>query len=665
MTGMPSRSRPGLVLGEYPEKQTETHQWLEESLSGYWLRLESARQFSKLKLNKVIDRIEAAGQSLGKMPDDVLDMSVAGLRIRLARSDADSSLEIQAFAMIREVAGRVMGMRPYRSQLKGGWVLYNGLLAEMQTGEGKTLTATLPAATAALSGMPVHVITSNDYLAKRDSELMQPVYERLGLSVAYVIEGMDMDERRSAYRCDITYTTNKQIAFDYLRDRVAKGNSGSVMHLKCQRLYGEAKPNQKLLLRGLCFAVVDEADSVLVDEARTPLILSRPVEGSEQPDTYREALHLSAQLSLDTDFILHPKQGSAELTERGKAKCEQLAEDMDPIWKAGRRREELVCQALVAEHVFIRDRHYLVKDDKVQIIDNYTGRLMPDRSWERGLHQMVEIKEGCSLSDDKETLARMSYQRFFRRYLRLGGMTGTTDGIEHELARVYRLPVVGIPTHKPCIRKRLKPRTFITAKHRNRAIIESVKKLHADRRPVLIGTSSVEMSERLGMKLEQEGITVKILNARQDESEAEVVAQAGQPGAVTVATNMAGRGTDIKLSDAARANGGLHVIISERNDASRIDRQLVGRCSRQGDPGSFQFITSMEDDIPAKHFSPLMRVLLRVCCLWRGELPSLLGQRLMDDAQLVLELRHRKARRSLEKQDERLGDMLSFTGKAE
>ena len=665
MSGSNNSFRPGLVLGNYPENSAKDETWLEQSLATYLLGMKARKQFSQAKLNATIASIEEAGESLKQMPDDVLQMSIAGMRMRLAHSDDDNSLSIQTFAIIREVAHRVLGLRHFPSQLKGGWVIYNGMLAEMQTGEGKTLTATLPAATVAMSGIPVHVITSNDYLAKRDAEEMRPVYEWLGLTVGSVYDGMDMEERKAAYKCDITYCTNKQIAFDYLRDRIARGNADTITHLKLQRLYKDDEKKSDLLLRGLYFAVVDEADSVLIDEARTPLILSNPVPGGEKESTYHDALKLSAQLSIDSDFIIHAHSRSAELTKRGKENLKELVETYDPIWKAGRRREELVCQALVAEHVFTRDIDYLVKDDKVQIIDGYTGRLMPDRSWERGLHQMVEMKEGCPISDDKETLARISYQRFFRRYLKLGGMTGTVNRVEHEMVRVYRLPMVRIPTHKPCLRKTLRPRTFINTKYKNKALIKSVSKLIKAGRPVLIGTRSVEMSERLGILLKQNNINAAVLNARQDDVEAEIIAKAGIARAVTVATNMAGRGTDIKLSDEARANGGLHVIVTERNEASRIDRQLIGRCSRQGDPGSYQMMTAMDDELSVFHYSIIFRFLLRFIALWRGELPGILGNSLMNYAQTSLENQHQRARRVLEKQDERLGEMLAFTGRGE
>ena len=655
--------RPGLAFGGYPEKPVEHTENVEKIIKHLTQRFQAKRVMPDSELDDVVNKIEQAGQPLKSMPDDVLDMSIQGLKLRLQRKDADPKLAIQAFAHIREVADRVLGLRHFPSQIKGGWVIYNGMLAEMQTGEGKTLTATLPASAAAMAGIPVHVITSNDYLAERDAEEMMPVYKRLGLTVGSIKEEMDSDQRIAAYRCDITYCTNKQIAFDYLRDRVARGNATSPTHMKLHKLYGEEA--SKLLLSGLCYAIVDEADSVLIDEARTPLILSNQIEGGDDPETYTQALELAAQLSLDVDFILHKQLRSTELTESGCNKLEQLSETLPVIWHARRRREELVQHALVAMHVFIRDRDYLVKDNKVQIIDGYTGRLMPDRSWEKGLHQMVEVKEGCEISGDKETLARISYQRFFRRYLKLGGMTGTTKNIELELATTYNLPVVRIPTNKKNIRKTIRPRTFVSEQQKIQAAIASIKKFHNKGRPVLIGTRSVESSEKLGVILQEAGIDCKIVNARQDATEAEVVASAGQVGAVTVATNMAGRGTDIKLSDEAKKIGGLHVIITERNEASRIDRQLIGRCSRQGDPGSYQVYTSINDEIPCEHYSLYVRRLLSVFAFRKGEFPRKFGNWLIDQAQEAMERKHARARKALVKQDEKMGDLLAFSGSGE
>lgn len=656
---------PGLTHGDYPERISTDSSNVNNVIKNIAHSLKPKKSLSPSELDVIVNSIDEAGKTLQSMPDDVLDMSISGLKLRLKGKELDSNLAIQAFAHIREVADRTLGLRHFPSQLKGGWVIYHGMLAQMQTGEGKTLTATLPACAAAMCGIPVHVITSNEYLAQRDAEEMQAVYDRMGLSVRYITSTMDDAERTVAYRADVTYCTNKQITFDYLRDRVVRGNATSPTHLKLHKLYKTDRPEQNLLLRGLCYAIVDEADSVLIDEARTPLILSNTIEGSEHPGTYTKALELAGALQLDVDFILHHKQRSAELTVVGKNKLTSLVKDAPGLWHSSRTREELVQKALVALYLLVRDRQYLIKENKVQIIDDYTGRLMPDRSWERGLHQMVEMKEGCEISGDKETLARITYQRFFRNYLKLGGMTGTTQNIESEVEQTYRLSVVTIPTHKKSKRRSVKPRTFINQNKKYSAVINSVKKFHRVGRPILIGTRSVESSEQLGFLLQQAGLPCKIVNARQDASEAEVIAKAGQLGAITVATNMAGRGTDIKLSEDARRKGGLHVVITERNESYRIDRQLIGRCSRQGDPGSYQVFTSLDDDIPSLFYSKFYRNILSLFALYKGELPKKFGNKLMNQAQRAMEQRHYKARRALEKQEERTAELLSFSGNTE
>ncbi|MCH9674710.1 MAG: prepilin peptidase [Gammaproteobacteria bacterium] len=668
MSSIMNGGRPGLTWGRYPERpatrDSPFDKWVQTRIDAHKAR----RRVCPDVLRNIAARIEEVGCSLEKMPDEVFAASLLGMRTRLALQPMDEALLVQAFAAIREAAGRTLGMRHFPSQLMGGWVLYHAMLAQMQTGEGKTLTATLPAGAAALTGVPVHVVTANDYLARRDAEAMRPVYEALGVSVGIVTEGLETQARVAAYACDVTYCTNKSVAFDYLRDRVARGSMSGPTHSKLQRLYAgsESTPNPpSLLLRGLCFAIVDEADSVLIDEARTPLILSRSVEGNMDEQMYRQALEIAAQLVADVDFAISARERKVTLTQSGHVRLATIAQPFDSRWSATRRREELVCQALCAQHLYIRDVQYVVSDNRVQIIDASTGRLMPDRSWERGLHQLIEAKEGCDVTGDKETLARISYQRFFSRYLKLSGMTGTTTKIERELEYTYGLPVVPIPTHRPIRRATYRPRTFTTTSAKYHAILQSVRNLHAQGRPILIGTRSVEDSEKLGSYLSDNGLEAHILNARHAETEAQMVADAGLSGRITVATNIAGRGTDVQLRDAVAQLGGLHVLVTERNEAARIDRQLIGRCSRQGDPGSYQIFGSLDDELPALFYSPWLRALLQFLNLGRAEFPSNLGRWMMALPQRATERRHRRARRSLQRQDERLGDLLSFSGEAE
>ncbi len=535
--------------------------------------------------------------------------------------------------------------------------MLQGRLIEMQTGEGKTLAATLPAATAAMAGVPVHVITVNDYLVARDAEQLRPLYQALGLRVGTVVDGMDHAARRAAYDCDVCYVTNKLLTFDYLRDRMVRGGMGG-LRMRLDSLFGEQAIGDKLLLRGLCFGIVDEADSILIDEARTPLIISGrgdDVDDGDDPATWREALGIAAELRAPEHYRLRRGEREVELNNAGRAAVDRLRPGHRP-WGNRRQREELVRQALYAEHLLARDRHYLVTDGKVQIIDEYTGRVMPDRSWERGLHQLVETKEGCEPTPRNETLARISYQRFFRRYLRLAGMTGTGREVAAELWAVYHLGLALVPTHRPCRRRLLPTQVFADQDSKWRAVVEEIARLRSAGRPVLVGTVSVAASEALGERLTRADIPHHILNARQDGDEAATIADAGQPGQVTVATNMAGRGTDIRLGPGVAGQGGLHVIATERHDAGRIDRQLIGRGARQGDPGSARIIASLDDDLIVK--GPWR---------WAAGLPiaGIPARILLRVAQGSAERRHGKVRRRLLRLDEQLGRLLAFSGRPE
>jgi preprotein translocase subunit SecA len=530
------------------------------------------------------------------------------------------------------------------------------MIAEMETGEGKTLTATLAAATAALAGRAVHVITVNDYLAERDAAWMRPVYEALGLSVGCVRSGMDPDARRAAYGCDVAYCSNKEIAFDYLRDRMVLGGQPRAIALRLDALVG-AGVRRRLLLRGLQFAIVDEADSVLIDEARTPLILSGEAHHGQEEAVHHQALDLARQLA-DADFQV--REEGIEITESGGRRLEKLAHALTGVWKGPRRREQLVRQALTALHSFKRDKHYLVRDGKVVIVDEFTGRLMPDRSWEQGLHQLIEIKEGCEVTGRRETLARISYQRFFRRYVHLAGMTGTAAEVAGELWAVYGLRVARIPTHRPMRRSRHPDRIYGSSGARWRAVVDAIEKQRREGRPVLVGTRSVEASEHLATLLDAAQVPYRLLNARQDRDEAEIIARAGAPGCVTVATNMAGRGTDIKLAPGISEIGGLHVIATELHDSGRIDRQLFGRGARQGDPGSCEAILAIEDDL-VETFFPLAADRLG----GRDRIAQRLGRIAFRAAQWRAERIHSRARRDLLDLDDYLGDVLAFAGRGE
>jgi preprotein translocase subunit SecA len=487
----------------------------------------------------------------------------------------------------------------------------------------------------------------------------------LGLSVGTITEGLLPEVRRRAYACDITYGTNKQVVFDYLKDRLMLGRDLGGMHLQMEKLHGEHARSTRLLLRGLCFVIVDEADSVLVDEARTPLIISSSSDPSQEDQVYVESISIARELEMGTDFSIRPRQHEVDLSERGRQRLAVLAEPYGDVWMGPRRREELARRALTALYLFQRDKQYLVRNGKVQIIDEYTGRVMADRSWERGLHQMIEAKEGVAITGHQQTLARISYQRFFRRYLRVGGMTGTAREVGSELWSVYRLPVVTIPTNRPTRRRALVERVYATTDAKWQAVVASVRIFQASERPVLLGTRSVAASEQLSERLREAGLMHQVLNARQDQEEAEVVSRAGEAGRITVATNMAGRGTDIRLAPGVVESGGLHVISTEAHEARRIDRQLFGRCARQGDPGSYQVFGSLEDELIREHFDRRFLSVLSALCRQGSPLPGWLGSWVLRRAQRAAERSHRRIRHQLLRADEQLSDLLAFTGPGE
>ncbi len=667
---MSSELRPGAARGPYPERREPDPSRLDAAAARLRAALRGRGERGLAPFRAQVTRVLAEARALEARSDVELGTLARELQGRLRQQGLTEGLVARAFALVREVSGRTLGMRHYEAQLLGGAVMMAGKLAEMQTGEGKTLTATLPAAVGALAGIPVHVITVNDYLAVRDAKLMEPVYQALGLRVGTVTEELvDPEARRAAYACDVTYTTNKQLAFDYLRDRLVRGSARGRLPLQLERLHARQARIDRLILRGLCFAIVDEADSVLVDEARTPLILSRTVECEEEQRLYRQALELARGLEAGRDYRVDGRERSVELSDGGREAlalaARARADELEAVWSGERRRRELVCQALSALHLYDRDKHYLVRDGKVQIVDPHTGRLMPDRSWERGLHQLIETKEDCEVTGRRETLARISYQQFFRRYLRLAGMTGTAEEVAGELAATYDLDVVRVPTHRPVQRVEARDLVYATEDEKWPAVLARIREVHASGRPVLVGTCSVASSERVSRMLDEASLEHQLLNARQDQQEAEIVARAGEAGRITVATNMAGRGTDIKLGPGVAELGGLHVIATERAEASRIDRQLRGRAGRQGDPGSTEAILSLEDELPALHYRAATRRLLGRLRAPGRALPCGLGERLVTRAQRAVERQYARMRRELRRLDERLGEALSFAGPTE
>jgi preprotein translocase subunit SecA len=616
------------------------------------------------ELQRLVDATHGLEEGLRLLPDEELRRRAAALRPRLRQEGFAIEPAAECFALIREAAGRVLGQRHFDSQLRGGYALLRGRLVEMATGEGKTFCATLPVCTVALAGYPVHVITVNDYLAGRDAEKMRPLYAFFGLGTGVVAQGMEKPLRRAAYAQPITYGTNKEIAFDYLRDRVALQGRTSRLHQSLRRLAGEGNSHDATVLRGLYFAVVDEADSVFVDEARTPLILSASGSDAEEAAESADALQLARSLEEGQDYQVQPFEHMVTLTDAGRARLDVFSESRSGSWTSVRAREDLLRQALAALYLYKRDQHYVVVEDKVQIVDESTGRVMPDRSWERGLHQLIEVKEGVPPTPRRETLARLTYQRLFRRYVHLAGMTGTAAEAAREIRAVYGLEIARIPLHRPSRRVQHPARFFLTRDEKWNCVADAAQAMAAAGRPVLIGTRSVEASEQISALLQRRGLPHALLNAKQDVEEARVVAEAGEAGRITVATNMAGRGTDILLGPGVEARGGLHVILTEFHDSRRVDRQLVGRCGRQGDPGSCEAIVSLEDDI-FEVCAPSATALLRRTMAAGLPAPPVALDTLRRVAQHAAESRQAAIRMQNLKQDGQLNRALAFTGKSE
>jgi preprotein translocase subunit SecA len=603
--------------------------------------------------------IEALSTEIAALSDNGLREAADALRMPLRDGRFHQTLVARAFAIVRETATRRLGMRHYPVQLMGGLALIDGRLVEMQTGEGKTLTASLASATAALAGVPTHIHTVNDYLATRDTELLRPLYEALGLSVGLVRHGQSPAERRTAYAQDITHGANKEFAFDYLRDRLAIGQRG-LGNLLVERL-SLKKRAPDLLLRGLHFAIVDEADSVLIDEARTPLIISDVSSGEDERTAYAIALDFANRLLFGEDYSLASGARKIEMTASGGARIAEWARDLSGIWRARRGREHLVAQALNALHLYHRNQQYVVVEDKVQIVDEFTGRIAYGRSWQNGLHQLIEIKEGCTMTGQNNTLASITYQQFFNRYLRLAGMSGTLAEVAGELSATYGVEMVRIPTHRTCIRQSTGLTLLRDSSKKWEATLKSAREQSGKGRPVLIATRSVLDSERLSGVLSEAACEHVVLNARHDMEEAAIVAEAGIAARITVATNMAGRGTDIKLGAGVAPVGGLHVILTEFNESARIDRQVIGRGGRQGDPSTYEVIVALDDELFLRFARRLSRVL--GACLSSGRPPSTRWARLLRlCAQISAQRQHRQMRRSTEQHQRELDRSLGFAG---
>jgi preprotein translocase subunit SecA len=601
-----------------------------------------------------VHRVRALAASMSGMSDIALLAEAGALRPGLLR--AAEALRPKVFALVHVAVERHLGMRYFPVQLAGGRALTGRRIVEMATGEGKTITAALPGAAAALSGRPVHIVTVNDYLAERDANLLRPVYAALGLTVGLVTQGDEPEARRQAYAADVTYVTNKELTFDYLKDRIATAAARGDARHKVASLFGETRGG--LLLRGLHVAIVDEADSVLIDEARTPLIISSHQQDASLAEMAGRALDIARELAAREHFVIDAANRSVLLNSAGRDVIAQRSEGFAGLFRARHAREQLVSQALTALHLLERDRHYVVTDGKVRIVDEYTGRIMPDRNWEQGLHQLVEAKEAIESTGTRDTLARITYQRFFNRYLQLSGMTGTAREVAGELRAVYGLRVVLLPPNRKLDRRDLGGRLVPDAAAKWTEVAKRAAGFIESGRPLLIGTQSVEASEALSAELTAHGLPHVVLNARQDAGEADIVARAGEPGRITVATNMAGRGTDIVLGPGVAEAGGLHVILTGYHDSKRIDRQLFGRSGRQGDPGSFESIVALDDEL-FQRFAPRLAGMIG----GGGWLTGLARTLLRRQAQAAASRRHAQQRREQVLADEKFDEAMGFAGR--
>ena len=548
------------------------------------------------RIEPLVDKIESLRPSMQNLSDEELRAKTQEYKDRLKNGETLDDLLPEAFATVREAAKRVLNMEPYRVQIIGGIILHQGRIAEMKTGEGKTLVSTMPAYLNALTGKGVHIITVNDYLASRDAGWMGKVHEFLGLTVGCVLNSMKGDERRAAYNCDITYVTNNEDGFDYLRDNMV--------------IYKE-----QLVQRGLAYAIIDEVDSVLIDEARTPLIISgqsgkstklyetcdilasQMERGEASGEVTKMTAIMGEEIEETGDFIVNEKDKLVTLTEQGVKKVEKFFHIENLSDPENMDIQHNIILALRAHNLMFRDRDYIVKDDQVLIVDEFTGRVLPGRRYSDGLHQAIEAKEHVKIKRESKTLATITFQNFFNKYEKKAGMTGTALTEEQEFRDIYGMDVVEIPTNKPVIRVDHEDAVYMTKKEKYNAVVEEIKESHEKNQPVLVGTVNIDTSELLSRMLKREGIPHQVLNAKFHEMEAEIISHAGEAGTVTIATNMAGRGTDIKLDDAAREAGGLKVIGTERHESRRIDNQLRGRSGRQGDPGESRFYISLEDDL--------------------------------------------------------------------
>jgi preprotein translocase subunit SecA len=624
-----------------------------DSLLGRWQRRPSCSRPLEEITRTAID----LAPQFEPLDNPTLQERLREFREQFPRGDAaQNPLLAPALAALREAAKRSVHLHPFPVQILGALALHRGWLAEMATGEGKTLTAGLAAVLAGWARRPVHVVTANDYLVKRDAEWLQPLFHFAGLRVGHVTGGMPPEERRRGYAAEVTYVTARELLADFLRDRLQLDTLADPVRRRIQLLAQPAATRRRLtplVLRGLHTAIIDEADSLLIDEAVTPLIISRLVPNPQLHAATLQARRLASSLQPDVHYQVNARYREIELTPSGEEAIANACRELPAVWHGRDRRHELVRQALSARELFLAGRHYIVQDRRIVIVDEATGRAQPMRTWQQGLHQAIEAKEEVPLTDPSETAARMSFQRFFRLFHRLSGMTGTASEAAPEFWRIYRLPVLRIPPNRPCIRQRLPDRFFATESDKWKAVVDAIESIHGTGRPVLVGTRTVTASQQLARLLEERGLEFRLLNAVHHAEEATIIALAGEARRITIATNMAGRGTDIRLGSGVPGIGGLHVIATERHESGRVDRQLIGRAARQGDPGSAQLFASAEDDLVRRflprQFHPLV-----------GSAPPVVAGRLLSRAQSKAQRTAFRQRQHVLRSDTWLDESLAF-----
>lgn len=648
------------TLVHRPDKVTTGLDAVVDYMVGIWQRKASRA----VMLQERAHRIHDAAQQWHGVAEHKLKSRLKEVQAEFRRQGPTrEAVTDEALALLVEAADRNLGMRPYPVQVMCALALDSGYLAEMGTGEGKSLTAALAGAMAAWTGRPCHILTTNDYLAGRDAWEFRAFYQYCGVKSGAVISDLEPKNRQEIYLSGVVYTTSKELLADFLRDRI---RLGALHHPQRRLLRNILEPYRALedavVLRGIDTAIIDEADSVMVDEAVTPLIISTQNENKWLVEAARAASTLVEGFEKDVDYELDEKYRELTFRDSGYSQLERVADELPGIWRGTGRREEIIRQAIVARELYKKDQHYVIQEGKIVIVDEFTGRLMGNRSWSNGLHQAVEAKERLELTNPTETLARLSFQRFFRLFRRLSGMTGTAHEAADEFWHIYRLPVMSIPTNRPVIRDVWEPRYFVEADDKWAAIRDEVVAVHAEGRPVLVGTRSVKSSETIAKLLDQAGVKYRLLNAINHAEEAQVVREAGYEKVITIATNMAGRGTDIKLAPAVAQRGGLHVIVAERNDSGRIDRQLIGRCARQGDPGSTRMFASMNDDLLIRFGSDIVKKMAKAALAEKPEQGKKLASLSCDLAQGSAQRLASKQRKTVLRTDTWLDEALIFAG---